>query len=65
MTAKLKGEHELRADAVGAGDENRVAEVTAYFEKGAEAADRSEHAGDQRAFGSGLDAFNEFIASVD
>ena len=39
--------------------------VTAYFEKGAEAADRSEHAGDQRAFGSGLDAFNEFIASVD
>ena len=65
MTAKLKGEHELRADAVGAGDENRVAVVTACFDTGAEAADRSEHAGDQRAFGSGLDAFNEFIASVD
>ncbi len=56
---------ELGADAVGAGDEHRLAEPLADLDQRAEAADAGEHLRAHRAPGVGLDALDERVARVD
>ena len=58
-------ELELRADAVGAGDEHRLAKALADLEQPAEAADARQHFGAQRALGERLDALDQRVAGVD
>ena len=58
-------ELELGADAVGAGDQHRLAEALADLEQRAEAADAGQHFGPQRALRERLDALDERVAGVD
>ena len=56
---------QLRADAVRARDEHRVAVVRAEAEQAAERADRREHARRERALRQSLDAVDGLVAGVD
>ena len=61
----LERQLQLGADAIGAGDQHRLAIVLRQFHQRAEAADAAQHLGAQRAFGVGLDALHQGIAGVD
>ncbi len=58
-------ELELGADAVGAGDQHRLAEALADLDQRAEAADAGEHLGAHRPLGERLDALDQRVAGVD
>ena len=66
MNAGLKGDLELGTDAVGGGNQNRVA-VAARFEveQRAKTADAGEHAGHLGPLRDGADAPHQFIAGFD
>ncbi len=65
VPAVLERELELGADAVGAGDQHRLAVALRDLEQRAEAADAREHLGAQRALGERLDALDQRIAGID
>ena len=65
VAAEAEGEHQLRTHTVRTGDEDGVLVLFADFEEGAEAADGTENAGDERALGRRLDAFDELVAGID
>ncbi len=56
---------QLRAHAVGAGDQHRLPVALGDLEQRAEAADAAEHALAQRAPGQWLDALDQRVAGVD
>ena len=61
----LEGELELRADAVGARNQHRLAIFLRDLAQPAEAADAGEHLGAQRAARERLDRFDQRVAGVD
>jgi hypothetical protein len=61
----LECQLQLGADAVGAGNQHRLAIVFRQFHQRAEAADTAQHFRAQRAFGVGLDALHQGIAGID
>ena len=65
VAVERERELELGADAVGAGDEHRLAVALADLDQRAEAADAGEHLGAQRALGERLDALDQRVAGVD
>jgi hypothetical protein len=66
VPAGIDGEAQLRTDAVGAGNQHRLAiPVERDFDQGAEAANPGEHLLAHRAFHDGFDAFDEFVTRVD
>ena len=65
VAVERERELELGADAVGAGDQHRLAEALADLDQRAEAADAGEHLGAQRALGERLDALDQRVAGVD
>ena len=65
MAAGVDGQAQLRADAVGAGDQHRLAIARGNLHQRAEAADAGEHFGALRAAHERLDALDQFIAGVD
>ena len=65
MAAEREGELELRADAVGPGDQDRLAVALADFDQRAEAADAGQHLRAHRAPGVGFDPLDERVAGVD
>ncbi len=65
VARELECELELRADAVGAGDEHRLAKTLADLHESAEAADAGEDFGTHRALRVRLDALDQRIARVD
>ena len=62
---KAQRQLQLRADAVGAGDEHRLAVALADLEQRAEAADAGQHLRAQRPLRERLDALDERVAGVD
>ena len=56
---------ELGADAVGAGDQDRILEARREVEQAAEAAERREHARSVGAARERLDALDQRVAGVD
>ena len=58
-------QHELGADAVGPGDEHRIAEALADLDQSAEAADAGQHLGAQRTLGERLDPLDQRVAGGD
>ena len=56
---------QLRADAVGAGDEHRMTITLAEVEQRTEAADSSEDFGPQRTFRERLDPLDQRVAGID
>ena len=66
VAAGLDRQPQLGADAVGAGDQHRLAvAVERNLEQRAEAAEAAEHLGPHRALDGGLDAFDQFVAGFD
>jgi hypothetical protein len=65
VAVPVEGQLELGADAVGAGDQHRLAIFLRDLEQGAEAADAGEHFGAHGALRRRLDAFDEGVAGVD
>ena len=65
VAAEPLRELELRADAIGSGDQHRFAEPLADLDQPAEAADAGEHFRAHRSLGEWLDPFDERIAGVD
>ncbi len=66
VAAGLDRQPELGADAVGAGDQHRLAVAPhRNLEQRAEAAEAAEHFGAQRALDGGLDAFDQLVAGLD
>ncbi len=62
VAVERERELQLGADAVGAGDEHRLAEALADLDQPAEAADAREHFGPHRALRERLDALDQRIA---
>jgi hypothetical protein len=65
VPAERERELELGADAVGAGDQHRLAEALADLDERAEAADAGEHLRAHRALRVRLDALDQRVARVD
>ena len=60
------GDLELGADAVGRGDQHRIAEARGLeVEQAAEAAEPADHARPIGRFGRGLDRLDERVAGID
>ncbi len=65
VPVEREGELQLRADAVGAGDQHRLPVALRKLDQRAEAADAGEHFGPHRPGGERLDALDERVAGVD
>ena len=65
VAAQLLRQLELGADAVGAGDQDRLAVLAGQVEQRAESAQAAHHLGPETALDQRLDAFDECVAGID
>jgi len=65
VLAEREGQFKLGANAIGSGDQDRLAKALGQLDQCAKAADACQHFGSQRSLGVGLDVLHQPVTGVD